>query len=155
MTDQLSVPADAERYRPRLFGIAYRMLGGVQDAEDAVQEAMLRWQQADHAVIREPEAWLVSVVTRLSIDRLRRASVERATYPGLWLPEPVADEELRVRAHRAWQHGEVLLVGEGEGLLLAVPGASLDAERVMQAVGRLAHAVGADPGRYLVRLRLG
>ena len=43
-------------------------------------------------MIREPEAWLVSVVTRLSIDRLRRASVERATYPGLWLPEPVADE---------------------------------------------------------------
>jgi RNA polymerase sigma-70 factor (ECF subfamily) len=91
MTDQPS-SADVERYRPRLFGIAYRMLGGVQDAEDAVQEAMLRWHQADHAVIREPEAWLVSVVTRLSIDRLRRANVERATYPGPWLPEPVADE---------------------------------------------------------------
>jgi RNA polymerase sigma-70 factor (ECF subfamily) len=75
-----------------MFGIAYRMLGTVQDAEDAVQEAMLRWQQADTVQIREPEAWLVSVVTRLSIDRLRHAAVERETYPGPWLPEPVADD---------------------------------------------------------------
>jgi RNA polymerase sigma-70 factor (ECF subfamily) len=91
MTDQ-PPSTDVERFRPRLFGIAYRMLGGVQDAEDAVQEAMLRWHQTDRAVVREPEAWLVSVVTRLAIDRLRRATVERATYPGPWLPEPVADE---------------------------------------------------------------
>ena len=83
---------DAERYRARLFGIAYRMIGEVHDAEDLVQEAMLRWQQADHAVVREPEAWLVSVVTRLAIDRLRRARTEREAYPGVWLPEPVADE---------------------------------------------------------------
>jgi len=68
------------------------MLGDVQDAEDLVQETMLRWHQADHAVIREPEAWLVSVITRLSIDRLRRASAERKEYPGPWLPEPIADE---------------------------------------------------------------
>ena len=94
MTEQ-SPPAgsaDVERYRPRLFGIAYRMLGGVQDAEDTVQEAMLRWQQTDRTVVRESEAWLVSVVTRLAIDRLRRATVERSMYPGPWLPEPVADE---------------------------------------------------------------
>ncbi|HEY4133332.1 MAG TPA: RNA polymerase sigma factor SigJ [Gemmatimonadaceae bacterium] len=83
---------DIERFRPRLFGIAYRMLGSVQDAEDLVQETMLRWQQTDRAVIREAEAWLVSVVTRLAIDRLRRASTEREMYPGPWLPEPVADE---------------------------------------------------------------
>ena len=89
------VPAasiDAERYRPRLFGIAYRMLGDVQDSEDIVQEAMLRWHDADKLAVREPEAWLVSVVTRLAIDRLRRATTERAMYPGPWLPEPVADE---------------------------------------------------------------
>ena len=93
MTEHLADSnADVERFRPRLFGIAYRMLGGVQDAEDIVQEAMLRWHQADRAVIREPEAWLVSVVTRVAIDRLRRASTERETYPGPWLPEPVADE---------------------------------------------------------------
>lgn len=92
MTDPSPRTTDVERLRPRLFGIAYRMLGGVQDAEDIVQEAMLRWHQTDRTVVREPEAWLVSVVTRLAIDRLRRASRERETYPGPWLPEPVADE---------------------------------------------------------------
>ncbi|MEP6491855.1 MAG: RNA polymerase sigma-70 factor [bacterium] len=81
-----------ERHRPRLFGIAYRMLGNVQDAEDLVQETLLRWQQADRQAVNTPEAWLVSVVTRLAIDRLRRARTERAAYPGPWLPEPVADE---------------------------------------------------------------
>jgi RNA polymerase sigma-70 factor (ECF subfamily) len=87
-----SISERVECLRPRLFGIAYRMLGGVHDAEDVVQEGMLRWQQADRAAVREPEAWLVSVVTRLAIDRLRRASTERELYPGPWLPEPVADE---------------------------------------------------------------
>lgn len=85
---------DLERYRPRLFGIAYRMLGDVGDAEDLVQEAMLRWHTADREPIREPEAWLVSVVSRLAIDRLRRLATERAAYPGPWLPEPVAPERL-------------------------------------------------------------
>jgi RNA polymerase sigma-70 factor (ECF subfamily) len=92
MMDRAVVASEVEQYRPRLFGIAYRMLGGVQDAEDIVQEAMLRWQQTDRSVVREPEAWLVSVVTRVAIDRLRRAARERETYPGPWLPEPVADE---------------------------------------------------------------
>ena len=77
-----------EALRPRLFGIAYRMLGVVADAEDVVQEAFLRWQQAGGAA-RSDEAWLVSVTTRLAIDRLRRASTERAAYEGQWLPEPV------------------------------------------------------------------
>lgn len=86
--------AAAERHRPRLFGIAYRMLGDVQDAEDVVQDAMLRWHQAHRAGVREPEAWLVAVVTRLSIDRLRRAATARAAYPGPWLPEPLAPERL-------------------------------------------------------------
>lgn len=83
--------ADAvEQYRGRLFGIAYRMLGQVQEAEDLVQETYLRWHQADQAAIDTPLAWLVAVVTRLSIDRLRRAAVERTTYVGEWLPEPLA-----------------------------------------------------------------
>jgi len=83
--------ADAvEQYRGRLFGIAYRMLGQVQEAEDLVQETFLRWHQADRAAVEAPLAWLVAVVTRLSIDRLRRASVERTTYVGEWLPEPLA-----------------------------------------------------------------
>ncbi|HEX4382952.1 MAG TPA: RNA polymerase sigma factor SigJ [Myxococcales bacterium] len=79
-----------EQLRPRLFGIAFRMLGDVQDAEDLVQEAMLRLQSSRE--VQEPEAWLVSVVTRLSIDKLRKARTARASYPGPWLPEPVAEE---------------------------------------------------------------
>jgi RNA polymerase sigma-70 factor, ECF subfamily len=82
-----------ERLRPRLFGIAYRMLGSIEDGEDLVQESFLRWQQADPAAIREPEGWLVAVVTRLSIDRLRRARTEREAYVGHWLPEPMATPE--------------------------------------------------------------
>jgi RNA polymerase sigma-70 factor (ECF subfamily) len=74
--------------RPRLFGIAYRMLGVVADAEDVVQEAFLRWSQTEHAP-RSAEAWLVSATTRLAIDRLRRAATERAAYEGQWLPEPL------------------------------------------------------------------
>lgn len=82
--------AEFERYRPRLFGIAYRMLGDVHEAEDLVQETYLRWHQADQAEIVTPEAWLVAVVTRLAIDRLRRAETERLQYFGSWLPEPLA-----------------------------------------------------------------
>jgi len=81
-----------ERHRARLFGIAYRMLGTVEDAEDVLQEAYLRWHQADPAAVRTPEAWLVAVTTRLSIDRLRRAAAEREHYVGDWLPEPIATD---------------------------------------------------------------
>lgn len=85
-----ALPApDVERYRGRLFGIAYRMLGDVHDAEDLVQEAYLRWHCADQASVDAPEGWLVSVITRLSIDRLRHAAVERRAYVGPWLPEPL------------------------------------------------------------------
>ena len=77
-----------ESLRPRLFGLAYRMLGIVADAEDVVQEAFLRWDQAADPP-RSDEAWLVSVTTRLAIDRLRRATTERAAYRGQWLPQPV------------------------------------------------------------------
>ena len=78
-----------EGLRRRLFGIAYRMIGTTADAEDIVQEAYLRWHQADSGEIRSAEAWLVSVVTRLSIDKLRKVSVEREKYIGPWLPEPL------------------------------------------------------------------
>ena len=78
-----------EQLRGRLFAVAYRMTGTRADAEDIVQEAYLRWHRAERGEVRSPEAWLVSVVTRLAIDRLRRASVERAAYTGPWLPEPI------------------------------------------------------------------
>lgn|SRR2546425_3939399 len=81
-----------ERSRPHLFGMAYRMLGSVADAEGLVQETSLRGHEADRVAVSSPEGWLMTVIGRLSIDRLRRASAERTTYVGEWLPEPVATE---------------------------------------------------------------
>jgi RNA polymerase sigma-70 factor (ECF subfamily) len=78
--------------RPRLMALAYRMLGSIGDAEDAVQETYIRWHGADRAAIRTPAAWLTTACTRICIDRLRKAKAERAAYIGTWLPEPVAIE---------------------------------------------------------------
>jgi len=77
--------------RPVLMRVAYRMLGSVADAEDAVQDAFLRWLDADRSDIREPEAFLRRVVTRLCLDRLKSARHRRETYIGPWLPEPVVE----------------------------------------------------------------
>jgi RNA polymerase sigma-70 factor, ECF subfamily len=82
-----------ETHRSRLFGLAYRLLGSRSDAEDMVQEAWLRWSQADTASIRDPEAWLVTATTRLGIDRLRSAHRQREQYIGPWLPEPLEIDE--------------------------------------------------------------
>ena len=85
--------AEFEELRPRLFGIAYRMTGSVGDAEDACQDAWLRWQRVDHASVDNAEAYLVRTVTRIAIDRLRSAQHRRETYVGPYLPEPlVADD---------------------------------------------------------------
>ncbi|MTW11252.1 RNA polymerase sigma-70 factor [Pseudoduganella eburnea] len=91
-------------HEKRLFAIAYRMLGVRADAEDVVQDAWLRWQGADTSAVQSPEAWLVTVATRLSIDRLRAAIAEREAYEGLWLPEPlvaVNEETPELQAERA------------------------------------------------------
>ena len=77
-----------DSHRRRLQGIAYRMLGSVAEAEEVVQDAWLRWHEADKAGFDSAEAWLVTVVTRLSIDRLRAAKVQREHYIGAWMPEP-------------------------------------------------------------------
>jgi RNA polymerase sigma-70 factor (ECF subfamily) len=74
-----------------MYGIAYRMLGSRADAEDMVQEAYLRWHRADVERVQTPQAWLVTTITRLCIDRLRLARTEREAYIGPWLPEPLAD----------------------------------------------------------------
>lgn len=81
-----------ERHRPRLIGVAYRMLGTAAEAEEVVQDAWLRWNDADAASLDNSEAWLVTVTTRLAIDRLRAARAQREHYVGLWLPEPVLTE---------------------------------------------------------------
>ena len=88
-----------EEQRSLLFGIAYRMLGSVSEAEDMVQETFLRWQRQPIAEIRSAKAWLTSAITRLCIDHLRSARVRREEYVGVWLPEPLIDHS--PHAHRA------------------------------------------------------
>lgn len=88
-------PATFDALRPRLFSIAYRMLGTRADADDVVQDAWLRWNGADQATLQSAEAWLVTVTTRLSIDRLRSRKSEREAYVGWWLPEPLVELDER------------------------------------------------------------
>lgn len=89
------------------MAIGYRMLGSVQESEDLVQDVWLRWHdevEDPRAAVRIPEAWLVTVTTRMAIDRLRSARLRRAAYPGAWLPEPLVEdgpaspEQIRERA---------------------------------------------------------
>src|SRR5258708_20009307 len=78
-------------HRGRLLGLAYRMLGSRSDAEDVVQDAYLRFATAQD--VHNPEAFLVTIVTRLCLDRLKSARAQREVYVGPWLPEPVFDPE--------------------------------------------------------------
>jgi RNA polymerase sigma-70 factor (TIGR02957 family) len=88
--------------RRRLFGIAYRMLGTVADAEDIVQDTWIRWQNTDRAQVAEPAAFLATIATRLSINVLQSAHTRRETYIGPWLPEPVnTDADPALGAERA------------------------------------------------------
>jgi RNA polymerase sigma-70 factor (ECF subfamily) len=78
--------------RPRLFGIAYRMLSSASEAEDLVQEVWIRWQGTDRSAVVHPGAFLATTVTRLAINALKSARARRETYIGPWLPEPVDTE---------------------------------------------------------------
>ncbi len=80
-----------EAERSRLRALAYRMLGTPDDADDVVQDAWLRWNDADRSAIDNPGAWLTTVTTRLALDKLKSAQRQRETYVGPWLPEPIAD----------------------------------------------------------------
>ena len=80
-----------EAHRPLLFSIAYRMLGSASEAEDVVQDVWLRARQDEYSDVRSARAYLTTIVTRLSIDRLRSADRTRLQYPGPWLPEPLAE----------------------------------------------------------------
>jgi RNA polymerase sigma-70 factor, ECF subfamily len=82
-----------EEHRRHLFGVAYRMLGSVSEAEDLVQEAYLRWDRAQAAEVRSVRSYLTAIVTRLAIDRLRSAQRRREEYVGPWLPEPLVAED--------------------------------------------------------------
>lgn len=99
--------------RSRLFGIAYRMLGAVAEAEDVVQEAWLRWQGADRSAVLEPVAYLVAVTTRIAINVAQSAHSRRETYIGPWLPEPVdtsADPTLGAERGQALELAVLLLL---------------------------------------------
>ncbi len=92
-SDHEGAAASFDPLRPKLIRVAYRMLGSVADAEDAVQEAFVRWMGTDRGAVREPEAFLRRTVTRLCLDQLKSARHQRETYIGPWLPDPVVEEE--------------------------------------------------------------
>ena len=90
----MSQPAEIfEAQRGFLRGLAYRMLGSHAEAEDIVQDAWLRWSEADQAAVREPRAFLAQTVTRLCLDQMKSARAQREVYFGPWLPEPVTDDD--------------------------------------------------------------
>ncbi|WP_120634009.1 RNA polymerase sigma factor SigJ [Ruegeria sp. EL01] len=86
--------------QPRLFAVAYRMLGTVSDAEDIVQDAYLRWRRVDPEIVRDATGYLIRVVTRLCLDHLRASKTVRETYPGVWLPEPLVTDDPTERLDR-------------------------------------------------------
>ncbi|TVT54648.1 RNA polymerase sigma-70 factor [Amycolatopsis rhizosphaerae] len=77
------------RHRPLLFSVAYRVLGTAADAEDAVQDAWIKWSAADRSQVADPKAYLTRIVSNLALERLRSARHKRETYVGPWLPEPI------------------------------------------------------------------
>jgi len=90
----VAVISTFETERPRLFGLAYRMLGSAEEAEDIVQEAFLRWEAADRDPIENPQAWLTKVVTNLSLNHLTSARSRREQYVGTWLPFGYSHREI-------------------------------------------------------------
>src|SRR5262245_43273748 len=101
------------RMRPRLFGIAYRMLGSAAAAEDVVQDVWLRWQTTDRSVVRDAAAFLVTTATRLAINVMQSARARRETTVEPWLPEPVdasADPGLGAERHEALESAVQLLL---------------------------------------------
>jgi RNA polymerase sigma-70 factor (ECF subfamily) len=99
--------------RPRLFGIAYRMLGSAAEAEDLVQEVWLRWQAYDRTRVEHPAAFLATTTTRLALNALKSARARRETYIGPWLPEPVdteADPYLGAERGEALEFAALLLM---------------------------------------------
>ena len=95
MTTQPTATDQFEQFRPKLFGIAYRMLGSVMEAEDMVQETFLRWNATadSHALIQSPNAFMTTIITRLCLDKLKSAQAQREQYIGEWLPEPLITTE--------------------------------------------------------------
>ena len=112
--DELASAAEVfEGLRARLFGVAYRMLGSVAEAEDVVQDAWLRWQQTDRSVVHNPAGFLTTVTTRLTLNVLDSARARREEYVGAWLPEPVdtsADPTLGAETAEALEAAVLVLM---------------------------------------------
>jgi RNA polymerase sigma-70 factor (ECF subfamily) len=105
--------AEFLKVRPRLFGIAYRMLGSAAEAEDIVQDVWLRWQTADRSVVLDPPAFLATTATRLAINLAQSARSRHETYIGPWLPEPVdtsTDPQLGAERGEALEFAVLLLL---------------------------------------------
>jgi RNA polymerase sigma factor (sigma-70 family) len=99
--------------RPRLFGIAYRMLGSAAEAEDLVQDVWMRWQSTDRKAVQDAPAYLATITTRLAINGLQSARSRREAYFGIWLPEPVdtsADPGLGAQRSEALELAVLLLL---------------------------------------------
>jgi RNA polymerase sigma-70 factor (ECF subfamily) len=111
-------PADAksaaeifEQHRPKLTGLAYRLLGRMGEAEEVAQDAFLRWFAADREEVRDPYAFLVTTVTRLSLDRLKSARARHEQYVGSWLPEPVMTDRTPVGPLDSLEQRDLISIG--------------------------------------------
>jgi RNA polymerase sigma-70 factor (ECF subfamily) len=145
MTDLLAVFA---AHRRLLFGVAYQMLGSVADAEDAVQDAWLRWSAADRDDVGDPRAWLVRTTTRLALDRLTSARARRESYVGPWLPEPL----LTTSGEEAPDPADEAVLGEQVSLALLVVLESLSpAERAVFVLREVFGLPGGEVARALGR----
>ena len=105
--------SDFVDWRPRIFGVAYRILGSASEAEDIVQEVWMRWQTTDRTVVKDPPAFLATTATRLAINVAQSARSRREAYVGPWLPEPVdtsAGPELRAERGEALELAVLLLL---------------------------------------------
>src|SRR2546421_39735 len=149
MGDNDLLAAEFERNRTRLRAVAYRMLGSVSDAEDAVQESWMRLSRSDPEAISNLPGWLTTVVARVSLDMLRSRRARQEDYVGSWLPEPLVS----VEGGEADPECEALLADSVGLALLVVLDSLAPAERLafvlhdMFAVpfGEIAPIVGATP----------
>src|SRR4051812_14770120 len=132
---------EAEPHRPRLINVAYRLLGSVADAEDAVQEAFIRWYALapeDREAIETPVAWLTTVTSRICLDQLGSARARRERYVGEWLPEPVPDRTEWVSADTATDPADRVTLDESIDMAFLVV---LDSMSPAECVAFLLHDV--------------
>lgn len=143
--------ATFERARPRLIRLAYATLGSLSEAEDVVQEAWLRSERVDWAELREPEAWLTTVVGRLALDELGSARARRERYVGTWLPEPLVETGPAAESAADPVAAEVIAAEEVSIALLVVMERMAPAERVAFVLHDVFGMAFADVGAVLDR----